>query len=143
MAPRTRFSAKRQPSTGTVMAWRSCDDLGTGVDKKSSELPELNNEQNQKLKLYNFNIEQQNLISAIHSLTFSKNVAGEGLRSAEQSLATLVEPFYHSLNPHLKKKLNQDAKTQGFPNFLLFLKKNPVLARAVIIKKFPLAELGC
>ena len=38
---------------------------------------------------YNLNIEQQKILSAIHSFTFSKrDVAGEGLRSAESKLAT-------------------------------------------------------
>jgi hypothetical protein len=46
--------------------------------------------------------------------------------------------FSTHLNSHLKKKLNQDAKVQGFKNFLALFQKNPVLARAVIIKKFPL-----
>jgi hypothetical protein len=38
--------------------------------------------------------------------------------------------------------LNQDAKIQGFKNFLALFKRNPVLARAVLIKKFPLASLA-
>ena len=139
MAPKTRFSVKRQPSTGIVMAKRSCD-VGSGADK-NSELSELKNEQ-PKLKLYNFNIEQQHNLSAFHSVTFSKkDVAGIGLRSTEKELATFVEPFFHSPNLHLWKQLNQDAQTQGFRNFPLFLERNPVLARAVIIKKFTLASL--
>ena len=72
-------------------------------------------------KLYDFNIEQQNHLSSIHALTFSaRDCPGEKLRSAESELVTLTESFYNSLNSHLKKQLNQDAKIQGFQNFLVF-----------------------
>ena len=65
------------------------------------------NEQSQ-LKLYNLNLEQEKNLSTIHAFTFSKrNVASEELRSAEPKLATLVKPFYHSVNPLVKKQLNQ------------------------------------
>jgi hypothetical protein len=37
--------------------------------------------------------------------------------------------------------LNKEAKAQGFKNFLMFFQMKPALARAVLIKKFPLAGL--
>jgi hypothetical protein len=50
-----------------------------------------------------------------------------------------MESFYNSLNSQFEKRLKlKNAKVQGFKNFLALFDKNPVLARAVIIKKFPL-----
>jgi hypothetical protein len=129
------------------MAKRSCDPenreesrLGDSKPKhKSSQLDDGKNEP-PKLKLYNLKFEQQKIIGTIHSYTFpERNVAGVELRSAEKELATLVESFYHSINPLLKGDLNKEAKTRGFKNFLMFFHMNPTLARTILTKKFPLA----
>jgi DNA mismatch repair ATPase MutS len=116
---------------------------------KLSELAGFKNEQNKlelynskiekhKLQLYKFDIEQQKSLSTIHSFTFpTRDSAGKRLRSAENLLAHLVNPFFHSLIRKHQYELNQIAKTKGFSKFSLVLRKNPALARDLIIKKFP------
>jgi hypothetical protein len=79
------LAVKRQPSTGIPLSGRSFDNLEDGVETPMSVCPDLNKA-------------QQNLLRSIHSPAFTtRDYAGRGLRSAESSLANLINPFFFDL----------------------------------------------
>jgi hypothetical protein len=137
MAPKSRFSVKRQPSAGIVMAKRSFE-VEDGVEE-NSKLLESKHEP-QKLEFYNFTLEQIKLLSSIHFSAFpTKDSAGRNLRSAEPLLAQVLAPFFHDLNKNQKKDLDSRARVRGFKNFSSALDKNSDVARQLIIEKISLS----